>query len=148
MEVNSDFRDLLLAFNDAEVRYLIVGGLALAFHDRPRFTKDLDVWVEATDDNAGRVYRALAEFGAPLEKITPVDFSKADIVFQIGIAPLRVDVMTSISGVSFSEAWASREKSSYGDVPVNVIGRDDLIANKRATARAQDLLDIQGLTSQ
>jgi uncharacterized nucleotidyltransferase DUF6036 len=145
MEVNSDFRELLQAFNEGGVRYLIVGGLALAFHDQPRFTKDIDVWVEPTPDNAVRVYHALASFGAPLDKVTSEDFSKEDVVFQIGVAPLRVDVMTSITGVTFKEAYPSREASSYGDVPVNVLGRADLIANKRATARPQDLVDLDNL---
>jgi hypothetical protein len=145
MEVNSDFRELLQAFNEDAVRYLIVGGLALAFHDQPRFTKDIDIWVEPTPDNAVRVYHALASFGAPLDKVTSEDFSKEDVVFQIGVAPLRVDVMTSITGVTFKEAYLSRETSSYGDVPVNVLGRADLIANKRATARPQDLVDLDHL---
>ena len=148
MEVNSDFKELLLAFNEGGVRYLIVGGLALAFHDQPRFTKRIDVWVDPTDENAMLVYRALASFGAPLDKVTPEDFSKDDVVFQIGVAPLCVDVMTSITGVAFDDAYASREKSSYGDVPVNIIGRAELIANKRAAARPQDLVDLDNLLSQ
>ena len=147
MDVNSDFRDLLLAFNDAGVKYLIVGGLALAFHDRPRFTKDLDLWVEASAENAPRVYAALASFGAPLDKISKDDFQKPDVVFQIGVAPLRVVVMTSITGVGFGDAWNTRERTVYGDAPVHVIGRDSLIANKRATGRRQDILDVERLLS-
>lgn len=145
MEVNSDFRDLLLAFNTEGVRYLIVGGLALAFHDKPRFTKDLDIWVEPTPVNAESAYRALAEFGAPLDKLGPTDLSKEDVVFQIGVAPLRIDIMTSITGVSFSDAWASRATAVYGDTPAIVIGREQLLANKRATGRLQDLADVESL---
>lgn len=145
MEVNTDFSDLLLAFNAAGVRYLIVGGLALAFHDRPRFTKDLDIWVEPAEQNAKAAYRALAAFGAPLDRLTAEDLAQSDVVFQIGIAPLRIDVMTSISGVEFADAWASRARGKYGDVDVNVIGRDALIANKRATGRTQDRADLERL---
>jgi hypothetical protein len=145
MEVNSDFRDLLLAFNSAGVRYLVVGGLALAFHDKPRFTKDLDIWIDPTPKNAEAAYRALADFGAPLDKLGPTDLAKDDVVFQIGVAPLRIDIMTSITGVSFSEAWASKASASYGDVAATIIGREQLLVNKRATGRLQDLADIESL---
>ena len=146
MQVNSDFSDLLLALNAEGVRYLVVGGLALAYHDRPRSTKDLDIWAEPTAENARRVYAALAVFGAPLDKMTVDDFAEPDLVFQIGVAPLRVDIMTSITGVSFSDAWAGRQAAKYGDVRVNVIGKEALIANKRAIGRAQDLADVEALT--
>ncbi len=145
MDVNSDFNDLLSAFNAAGVRYLVVGGLALAFHDRPRFTKDLHFWVEPSAENAGHVYQALADFGAPLDRIAEEDFARDDVVFQIGVAPLRVDVMTSITGVDFETAWPARSKARYGEADVNVIGRDALVQNKRATARPQDLIDVEGL---
>lgn len=145
MEVNTDFSDLLLAFNAAAVRYLIVGGLALAFHDRPRFTKDLDVWIEPTEENARAAHSALATFGAPLDKLKVADLAAEDVVFQIGVTPLRIDIMTSISGVQFLDAWASRAEGKYGDIDVSIIGRDALIANKRATGRTQDRADIEAL---
>jgi len=145
MEVNSDFKDLLQALNGATAKYLVVGGVALAYHAKPRFTRDLDIWVEASPTNAPRVYRALANFGAPLEKLAQDELEHPDLVFQIGIAPLRVDIMTSITGVDFDEAWQAREAGSYGDVPVFIIGRAQLIKNKRATGRLQDLADIEQL---
>lgn len=145
MEVNSDFKDLLQALNDAKARYLIVGGVALAYHAKPRFTRDLDIWVEASKTNASRVYSALANFGAPLNNLTQSELEHPELVFQIGIDPLRVDILTSITGVDFDEAWQDRSSGSYGDVPVFIIGRAQLIKNKRATGRLQDLADIEQL---
>lgn len=145
MALNPDFRDLFAAFNEARVRYLLVGGYALAFHSRPRFTRDLDIWIEPDPSNAERAYAALEAFGAPLEKLTSRDLQTSGLVFQIGVAPNRIDVLTGIDGVSFAEAWRDRQQTSYSDQPVPVIGRQHLIANKRSTGRAQDLLDAAEL---
>jgi hypothetical protein len=142
MAVNPDFRDLFAALNDVSAKYLLVGGYAVAFHGQPRFTKDLDLWVEASEENARRVYAALQAFGAPLQSLTKVNLAQPDTIFQIGIAPNRIDVITSIDGVAFAQAWAVRELSSYGDQSIYVIGRDHLIQNKRASGRPQDLLDV------
>lgn len=140
--VNRDFRDLFAALNGAGVRYLVVGAHAVAFHSEPRFTRDLDVWVEATPANAQRVVQALTTFGAPLEGVSEGDFASPAVTFQIGIAPNRIDVTTTIDGVSFEEAWPNRVTSQYGDQPIFLIGRRDLLANKRAAGRPQDLLDV------
>jgi Nucleotidyl transferase of unknown function (DUF2204) len=145
MEVNSDFKDLLQALNDANAKYLVVGGMALAFHSRPRFTRDLDIWVEASPTNAQKVYSALGTFGAPLDNLAQNELEDPDLVFQIGIEPVRVDILTSVTGVDFDEAWRARETGTYGDTPVFIIGRDQLIKNKRATGRLQDLADIEQL---
>lgn len=145
--MNRDFRDLLAACNDAEVRYLVVGAYAVTFHARPRFTKDLDVWVDPTPDNAARVVRALAAFGAPLTAngVTANDFTNPDIVYQMGVPPNRIDVLTSVAALEFASCWQRRVESTYGDVPVHYLAREDLIANKRAVARPQDLLDVEAL---
>ncbi len=142
---SGDFRELLSLFNTEGVRYLIVGGFALAHYGRPRYTKDLDLWVDRSDENARRVYQALARFGAPLHNLSHRDFTEPDVVFQVGIEPLRVDVLTDISGVQFAEAWDRRESSKYGDVPVYLIGKSDYITNKRASGRSQDLRDVEAL---
>lgn len=142
---SGDFRELLSLFNDEAVRYLIVGGFALAHYGRPRYTKDLDIWVDCSDGNAERVYRALGRFGAPLESVTVEDFTDPEVIFQIGVEPLRIDILPGISGVEFSEAWRRREPSTYGDVPVQVIGREDYIRNKRASGRPSDLRDVDAL---
>lgn len=143
--INPDFRDLFSALNAAEARYLVVGAYAVTFHARPRFTKDLDVWVGRAPDNAARVWQALAAFGAPMAEVRPEDFSRPDTVFQIGVVPNRIDVLTTIEGVEFAPAWERRVRSEYGDQVLWVLSRSDLITNKRALARPQDLEDVREL---
>jgi hypothetical protein len=143
--MHQDFLDLLRAFIDREVRFLIVGAYALGVHGRPRATGDLDVWVDPTPDNAGRIVRALEAFGAPLQQVTADDFSRPGIVFQMGLPPIRIDVLTELSGLTFAEAWPGRIHAAFGPLTVDVIGRDAFIKNKRATGRARDLGDIETL---
>jgi hypothetical protein len=143
--MNPDFVDLLRAFAAADVRFLIVGAYALAHHGRPRATGDLDVWVEATPANAARVMQALAAFGAPLQDVTEQDFSEPGVVFQIGVPPARIDILTELTGVSFAEAWPGRDRGRFGELSVDFLGREAFIRNKRATGRAKDLGDIEGL---
>jgi hypothetical protein len=143
--MNPDFVDLLRAFAAADVRFLIVGAYALAHHGRPRATGDLDVWVEATPDNAPRVMRALTAFGAPLLAVTEQDFARPGIVFEIGVPPGRIDIVTELTGVLFAEAWPDRDPGRFGDLTVDFIGRDAFLLNKRATGRTRDMADIEGL---
>lgn len=141
MTINPDFRDLFAALNDAGARYLLVGGYALAVHAVPRFTKDLDVWVEPSAANAARVMAALRAFGAPLDSLVEADLARPEVVFQMGVPPNRIDIVTGIDGVGFDEAWSGRVSTTYGNHAVPVIGRAQLVANKRATGRPQDQLD-------
>lgn len=143
--MNPDFVDLLRAFIDADVRFLVVGAYALALHGRPRATGDLDVWVDATPENAGRVMRALAAFGAPLGEIAVEDFSREGVVYQLGVAPGRIDILTRLTGLTFADAWHDRVRRPFGDIDVDFIGRASFIRNKRATGRPMDLADIEGL---
>lgn len=143
--VNSDFRELLAEFNAQGVEYLIVGAHALAAHGHVRATKDLDVWVRADAANARRVIEALRVFGAPLHDLTEADLSTPGVVFQIGVAPLRIDVLTAIDGVTFDEAWPARMQTEFADVPVFVLSRQHTIQNKRAAGRTQDLADLERL---
>ncbi len=143
--VNPDFKELLAEFNAQTVEYLVVGAHALAAHGHVRATKDLDVWVRPSPENASRVLRALAEFGAPLHDLSEQDLTQAGIVFQIGVAPVRIDVITAIDGVEFEAAWTSRVEVSLGDITVPVLSREHLIANKRAAGRLQDLADVEWL---
>ena len=143
--MNQDFVDLLRAFIAADVRFLIVGAYALALHGRPRATGDLDVWIDPTPDNASRVMRGLAAFGAPLADVTVDDFSRAGVTFQIGVVPGRIDILTELTGITFAEAWPGRMRRPFGDVDVDFIGRDAFIRNKKATGRAKDLGDIEGM---
>ena len=143
-----DLKDLLLAFTDQHVRYLIVGGYAFGVHAEPRATKDLDILISPDVDNSEAVFRALAQYGAPLHGLSPQDFTDGSS-FQIGQPPARVDLLQQIDGVTFDEAWSHRiEGMIDGDVPASVISRDDLIRNKLASGREQDLLDVKKLRSE
>lgn len=141
--MNQDFRDLLLALSDAEVRFLIVGAYAVSAHAEPRATGDLDVWVEPSPVNAARAYAALREFGAPLRDLSEPDLARPGVVFQIGLPPRRIDILTSITGVEFEEAWRDRMPVDYAGVSCQVIGREALITNKRRLGRAKDLADLE-----
>ncbi len=139
---NQDFRDLFVELNAHGVEFLIVGAHALAAHGHVRATKDLDVWVRPDRENAVRIIRALKAFGAPTHTVTEDDFAVPGITFQIGIEPVRIDIITAVDGLTFEPAWQNRIASEYGDQPVFVVSREDLIRNKRASARPQDLADI------
>jgi len=132
-------------FNDRHVEYLIVGGYALAFHGAPRFTGDLDIFVKAEASNANRIMTALEAFGFGSIGLTASDFERPDQIVQLGVPPVRIDLITSISGVSWEEAWAGRVTGRYGDTPVQYIGREQFVANKRATGRTKDVADIEVL---
>ena len=141
-----DLRELLLAFNAHAVDYLVVGGYAVGVHAEPRATKDLDVFVRPQRANAELVYRALAAFGAPLRGIDPADFcSDPNAVFQVGQPPVRIDVLQQIDGVTFAEAWPNRVEAEIDGVPVHVISAADLIRNKTASGRLQDLADAEAV---
>ena len=143
--MNRDFRDLLAEFNAHGVEYLVVGAHAVAAHGHVRATKDLDLWVRPTSDNAKRVLSALRAFGAPLHDLTEADLGAPGLVFQIGVAPLRIDIMTSIDGVAFADAWPARLLTRFADQPAAVLSREHLIKNKRATGRTQDAADVERL---
>jgi hypothetical protein len=143
--MNQDFVDLLRAFIGRDVRFLIIGAYALGVHGRPRATGDLDVWVDPTPENAPRVLEALADFGAPLGQVTPEDFSTPGIVFQMGLPPRRIDVLTDVTGLTFAEAWPRRLAGRFGPVDADFVGREDFIRNKRATGRPKDLGDLDAL---
>jgi len=143
--MNRDFSELLLAFNEHHVEYLLVGAHALAVYGHVRATKDLDVWVRPDSENAQRVLRALSAFGAPLGDLGRDDLTRPGTIFQIGIPPLRIDVITAIDGVDFADAWPDRFKTHFGGLPIFVISRHHLITNKKAAARLQDLADAEHL---
>lgn len=143
--MSPDFRDLLSAFNAHRVEYLVVGAHALAAHGHVRATGDLDVWIRPETANAKRVIDALREFGAPLQDLTEADLTRAGTVFQIGVAPIRIDVLTHIDGVAFGEAWADRVTVRFVDLPVPVLSARHLVKNKRTVGRAQDLADVEWL---
>jgi len=145
--LNADFRDLLSALLVEHAEFVVVGAYALALHGVPRFTGDLDVLVNPTADNAGRVWRALAAFGAPVGagRLVEADLATPDMVYQIGVAPRRIDVLTGITGVTFREAWDTRETAHVDGLAIPFIGLDAFVRNKQATGRAKDLVDAQRL---
>jgi len=143
--LNPDYRDMLSVFAEAKVDYLLVGAYALAVHGHPRATGDIDLWVRPDPENAERVFRALEAFGAPLAQISTADFSQPEVVFQIGVSPRRIDILTSIDGVDFAEAWPERVDITVEGLKIAVISRRHLIQNKRAVGRPQDEADIDHL---
>jgi hypothetical protein len=143
--LNPDYRDMLSAFSDERVEYLLVGAYALAVHGLPRATGDLDLWIRPSPENARRVWLALARFGAPLHDLRQEDFHTSGMVFQIGVTPCRIDILTAIDGVDFDEAWPNRIDVEVEGLKVTTIGREELIKNKRITARPQDVADVARL---
>jgi hypothetical protein len=146
--MNRDFVEMLAALSDAAADFLVVGAHALAAHGIPRATGDLDIWIRPTPDNADRVWAALERFGAPLDELSPDDLSSPDIVFQIGVSPNRIDLLTSITAVTFEEAWRNRIQVRVADQDVPTIGREDFIRNKRAVGRPRDLADVADIEAQ
>ncbi len=145
MGINPDFADLLRIFYEEKVEYLIVGAYAVIFYTEPRYTKDLDIWVNPTPENAKRVWRALERFGAPLIDVKLEDFTNRELVYQIGVAPNRIDILMGIEGVDFEEAYSRKVESRYGDIPIYLISKEDLIKSKEEAGRLQDRLDLEKL---
>jgi hypothetical protein len=143
--MNRDFSEMLSALCGAGAEFLVVGAHALAAHGRPRATGDLDLWVRPTRENAQRVWKALAAFGAPLTGLRLADLSDPDVVFQMGVPPNRIDILTAIDGVEFEAAWSNRIRVPLAGLEVPVLGRQDLVTNKRAAGRPKDLADLAWL---
>ncbi|MEN8246066.1 MAG: DUF6036 family nucleotidyltransferase, partial [Thermodesulfobacteriota bacterium] len=133
-------------FNANNVEYLVIGGYALIQYAEPRYTKDLDLWISTDPENASAVYHALQQFGAPLNGLTQSDFSENGFFYQMGVPPVRVDILMGIPGVQFREAWERRETILFDDLPVFFISRQDLITVKRSSGRPQDLIDADLLS--
>jgi predicted nucleotidyltransferase len=145
MEVQKDFREFLALLNEHEVKFMIVGGYALAFHGAPRYTGDIDVFIKPDSENAQRIIKVLEEFGFSSLELSVDDFQDENNVIQLGLPPVRIDIITSISGVTWEEADASKEPGHYGDVAVFYIGKNQYVTNKRSTGRARDIADIEAL---
>jgi len=143
--MNKDFQDILRAFNAHKVKYLVIGGYAFGVHLEPRTTKDIDLWIRTDRENAKAVFQALTDFGAPIAGMTPDDFMDGT-VFQMGQSPERIDILQQASGLDFDSAWEHRLEGFIDpETPALVISRDDLIRNKLASGREQDLLDVKRL---
>jgi hypothetical protein len=141
--LNRDYQDILQCLAEEHAEFIVVGAYALAAHGFPRSTADFDIWVNPTEANAIKVYRALTRFGAPLQDVSPTDFAEEGIMFQIGVAPCRIDIITKISGdIPFVDAVSHAEKIVFGDVTMPILSLDDLIKNKLATGRQKDQADV------
>lgn len=143
--MNSDFKDLLKTFNETGVRYLVIGGYAYAEHVEPRYTKDLDIWIDNSVENAVRVIEALRIFGAPLLNVTEEDFTDPTTFYQIGLPPSRIDLLAGLEQMDFAACWERRKVVQMDDLVLNYIAATDLIVNKEITGRPQDLVDVEHL---
>ena len=147
MSLSKDFVEFVECLTQHRVEYLLVGGHAVAFHGWPRFTKDIDFWIRPSADNALRILTVLHEFGFGDVGLEATDFSEPGKVIQLGIPPNRIDLVTAIDGVVFESAWDRRVEAEYAGLPLYIIHLDDLLQNKRTSARPQDLLDLEKLTA-
>lgn len=145
MEISQDYEDLFKALNGYKIKYLVVGAYAYVYHAEPRYTKDIDVWIMPEMNDVGKVYKALKSFGAPLKDISPGDFTNKKMIFQIGVPPVRIDIMVNVPGIPFDIAWRNRKNTLYGKTPINVLGIDELIKSKKKANRPQDKLDLEKL---
>ena len=145
LEIQPDFRELLALFDQNKIEYVVVGAFAMAFHGVPRFSGDIDLYVRPTPENAERIIKTLADFGFGSLGLKEEDFSQPDRIIQLGQPPVRIDLITSISGVTWEEAQAGKVQGHYGEIPVHFLGRQQFIANKRATGRKKDLADLEAL---
>lgn len=145
MEIRNDFKELLECFLKNDVRFIVVGAFALAWHGHPRYTGDIDLLVESTDENAQKIVQALRDFGFASVGLQVQDFVIPNQVIQLGVAPVRIDLLTSLSGVSWTDAWQGADQGNYGEVKVRYLGRREYITNKKACGRLQDLADLERL---
>jgi len=145
MEIQSDYKEFFEFLNVHDVQFLIVGSYALAFHGSPRYTGDIDIYVKPDKANAAKVIQALTDFGFGSMGLAAFDFESPDTVVQLGVSPVRIDIMTSISGIDWDSAFSNSEDGFYGDVPVKYIGRSEFILNKRASGRKKDIADLEAL---
>jgi predicted nucleotidyltransferase len=143
--LNNDYRDILLALSNRNAKFLLVGAYAMAVHGYPRSTMDIDLWIMPDPENSTLVLKALEDFGAPSDNLTQSDLQKEDLVFQIGVAPRRIDILTSVDGLNFEEAFTNSQTIEIEGIPIQVISIADLIKNKRSTGRHKDLADAESL---
>lgn len=142
MRVEKDFKEFIELLNKNNVKYLVIGGFAFTYYAKPRFTKDIDIFVETSEGNSKKIINVLAQFGFDNIGLKEKDFQAPDQIIQLGNSPLRIDILTSISGVDFEVAWGNKKKGQYGDIPCFFMSVDDLIKNKETTARPLDIEDV------
>ena len=147
MDISSDYKDLFKTLNRRKVKYLVIGAYAVAFYTEPRYTKDVDIWVSNDTTNINRLYKALIDFGAPLKGVSATDFANKKMIYQIGVAPVRIDILMGVSEIKFENAWKNRKKSKYGGIVINILGVKELIYSKKKAGREHDISDIKKLNN-
>ena len=147
MDISLDYKDLFRILNRHKVKYLVIGAYAVAFYAEPRYTKDIDIWVSNDTANIGRLYKALVDFGAPLKGVSAADFANKKMIYQIGVAPVRIDILMGVSEIKFENAWKNRKKSKYGGIAINILGVKELIYSKKKAGREHDISDIKKLNN-
>ena len=145
MRINRDYEELFKILNGYRVKYLVVGAYAVMHYTEPRFTKDIDVWIIPEINDPQNVFDALRKFGAPLKEVKPDDFKDKRMILQIGIPPIRIDIMIDVPGIEFQEAWRNKKKVRYGKTPINILSEKELIKAKETAGRPQDKLDLKRL---
>lgn len=143
--VSQDYEDLFKVLNAHKIKYLVVGAHAVIFYTEPRFTKDMDIWIPGELNDSKEIYQALKSFGAPLKGISPADFKNKDMILQIGVAPVRIDILTHLEGIEASAAWKNKKKSRYGKTPICILGSSELIEAKKKADRSIDKIDLAKL---
>ena len=143
MRVEKDFKEFIALLNKHGVKYLVIGGFAFAFYAKPRFTKDIDFFVEASEENSKKIIKALNRFGFAGIGLTEGDFREPGQIIQLGYQPMRIDIVTTVTGVDFADAWSNRVTGKYGDVDCFFISKEELIKNKQASGRPQDIADLK-----
>ena len=145
MELSRDYEELFKILNACRIKYLVVGAHAVMYYTEPRFTKDIDLWIPPTLNKSSQVYKALKQFGAPMTSVTPETFEDEKLIFQIGVAPIRIDIMMSVPGLSPQKAWSHKRKARYGKTAINILGISDIIQAKETANRPQDRWDLDRL---
>lgn len=145
MQVNKDYEELFKILNAYSIKYLVVGGYAVMYYTEPRYTKDIDIWIIPDLNDVQKVFEALKKFGAPLQGVSPGDFMDKHMIYQIGVPPIRIDIMVNVPGIDFAIAWKNRKKVKYGKTSICILGKQELKLVKEKAARPQDGLDLQKL---
>ena len=143
--LNKDYKEMLQILSDNKVRFLVVGAYAMGAYGYPRATGDFDIWVEASSENSKIIYQSLLKFGAPISELTQTTFCEEGIIFQIGVAPRRIDIITKIDGVDFTKAYSNKQEIEIEDIKIPFLSKEDLIKNKESTGREKDILDAKYL---
>lgn len=145
MDVHLDYEDLFKTLNANQIKYLVIGAYAVMYYTKPRFTKDIDIWIIPEMNDTVKIFQALKSFGAPLKGIRKEDFNDHQMILQIGTAPVRIDILLDVPGISFKDSWKNKKKIKYGKTSVYILGKNDLIASKKKAGRPQDKIDLDYL---